>query len=577
MGDWSRLARSWLARASRGHCGITTEGAEGQCDFGESGSFDSSPGSQLGSVLRSGNSTLAAAACLRRCASCRRCQYVSISLKHADCSWYAACDRGLTRFGDFVSHVAPGKAVSPAQRSWQPSWNSTCGAHALADSPLCALWGGSCGAAYPTAAAPHALLLRRWVACGGAASHRLEGARRVAGADYDPVPWYMGVTDDELLANAPVDWKSPALRRQWRSASSGCVTRRCIVAALSGRWITFAGDSTHREVYNALIGLLASRYRASYKRFGPTIGGQPTAESAFAKAQVDVDTVVTIPSGGGGGGEGRRLGESERLPRPAAVLVLSFRFLRGLDGHKLRLNALHPHTRFFYPSWDGRAAETPTHLVLSGDQPQHPAAPSPLSRASPDTFVFHSCAWSLPAVNRSAYYYPNAACDPKHARTLQAEVRMADGSAGRARVHGGACMPRGSSELTDEEIYEGFALGLNASLRGLRRWLGARTRVLVRGCHSGVAPAKGEQREPAAAHPVRDQTAELRRMDGLMRSAASGLCMPFLDVWALDEQAGFYRGAKADFHVPHIGSAQAALAMLLALTASPNRCQLGSS
>ena len=94
------------------------------------------------------------------------------------------------------------------------------------------------------------------------------------------------------------------------------------------------------------------------------------------------------------------------------MLVLSFRFLRGLDTHKMRLNALHPHRRFFYPSWDERSKVTPTHLVLSGDLPERdPPSESPLAKPAPDTVIFHSCAWDLPAINRSYYYYPNGSAD----------------------------------------------------------------------------------------------------------------------------------------------------------------------
>ena len=58
-------------------------------------------------------------------------------------------------------------------------------------------------------------------------------------------------------------------------------------------------------------------------------------------------------------------------------------------------------------------------------------------------------------------------------------------------------------------------------------------------------------------------------MDALIRSAARGLCLPLLDVWALDRDAGFYSGKQEDFHVPQVGSMQSALAMLLVLTAAP--------
>ena len=146
-----RLASEWLARTSSGHCGVTEEGAEGVCDFGDSGSF----GSQLGVALHSGNWSMAAAACLRRCARCSRCRHVSLSLRYADCSWYASCSSGLTRFDDFVSGAAPGSAALPKERlpSWELAWNASCAAPPRVDSPLCDLWsGGRCSERrYPSA------------------------------------------------------------------------------------------------------------------------------------------------------------------------------------------------------------------------------------------------------------------------------------------------------------------------------------------------------------------------------------------------------------------------------------------
>jgi len=533
------MASSWHARATPGHCGVTTEGADGQCDYGESGSFTSV------AALRSGNWTLAASACLDRCARCRRCRYISLSLRHADCSWYATCTE-RSYFGDFISGRVTGKSLAPQARgAWDISWNASCAARPLADSPLCALWDGRCDATYPSATVPHALFLRRWMACGAAAKHRLDFARRIAGGGHDPVPWYMGVTNEELLANSPVDTQAPTIRQQWQQAKSGCMTRRCIVTALSHRWITFAGDSTHREVYDALLGLLAARYNASYKRQGPTIGGEPIKESLSAKAQADVDTTVTIPWG--------RDRDSVVVP-----LVLSFRFLRGLDMHKLRLNALSPHHRFFYPSWNARSDATPTHLVLSGDLPRMSELPSAMALPAPDTFFFHSCAWELPAVNRSQYYYPNSACATSYPPTVA--VGLANGSEGRARVHGGACKPRGSMHMSDQTIYAGFDQAINESLQDLPRWLHRRSRVLVRGCHSGVQASWGGRQH---------QAAELQHMDLLVRNAARGRCLPFLDAWELDRAAGFYKGRKEDFHVPAVGSMQAALSTLLAITAAP--------
>ena len=57
------------------------------------------------------------------------------------------------------------------------------------------------------------------------------------------------------------------------------------------------------------------------------------------------------------------------------------------------------------------------------------------------------------------------------------------------------------------------------------------------------------------------------RINGIIARVAAELCIPVLDVYALDAAAGFYwqDGAPPDFHAPTIASLQAALAVLLAM------------
>lgn len=78
-----RRARHWLAAAKHGYCAATSDA--GDCERGHKGSWP----------LHGGDARTwedAAATCLRQCADCKRCRYVSVSLWSMDCSWFAACD-----------------------------------------------------------------------------------------------------------------------------------------------------------------------------------------------------------------------------------------------------------------------------------------------------------------------------------------------------------------------------------------------------------------------------------------------------------------------------------------------------
>ena len=59
----------------------------------------------------------------------------------------------------------------------------------------------------------------------------------------------------------------------------------------------------------------------------------------------------------------------------------------------------------------------------------------------------------------------------------------------------------------------------------------------------------------------------MMRMNQIIARVAQQLCVPVLDVHALDKAAGFYfqEGARSDFHVPPIGALQAAFGALLAI------------
>jgi len=65
-----------------GHCG-PTESDAGDCASGNSGSWP---------IEASMPWHRARSTCRAHCASCSRCRFISYSLHHRDCSWYAVCD-----------------------------------------------------------------------------------------------------------------------------------------------------------------------------------------------------------------------------------------------------------------------------------------------------------------------------------------------------------------------------------------------------------------------------------------------------------------------------------------------------
>ena len=130
-----------------------------------------------------------------------------------------------------------------------------------------------------------------------------------------------------------------------------------------------------------------------------------------------------------------------------------------------------------------------------------------------------------------------------------------------ARTLGAACKRRGK-DLSDEQIYDGYAQQLEEALRFLRAHAGTSTTVIVRNCHAGSGGANVAER---ANEETQHQS--IMRMNQIIARVAQQLCVPVLDVHALDEAAGFYfqEGVRADIHVPPIGALQAAFAALLAI------------
>ena len=84
-----------------GYCAATRFGAN-KCQRGSSGAWP----------LRETTDLKAAAEeCLRRCAGCARCKYVSVATERGDCSWFASCDmsrlkRGKRDVSGFVTFAA---------------------------------------------------------------------------------------------------------------------------------------------------------------------------------------------------------------------------------------------------------------------------------------------------------------------------------------------------------------------------------------------------------------------------------------------------------------------------------------
>ena len=76
---------------ANGHCGATVAGDPYDCSSGSYGAFVL-PDSKVYDKW-----PVAIAACLHACASCERCNYVSVSTQYQDCSWYSSCGKRQER------------------------------------------------------------------------------------------------------------------------------------------------------------------------------------------------------------------------------------------------------------------------------------------------------------------------------------------------------------------------------------------------------------------------------------------------------------------------------------------------
>ena len=77
---------------------------------------------------------------------------------------------------------------------------------------------------------------------------------------------------------------------------------------------------------------------------------------------------------------------------------------------------------------------------------------------------------------------------------------------------------------------------------------------------------RAAQMSGPVTRPSRSTSQSCALINSIIARVAAELCIPVLDVYALDAAAGFYwqDGAPPDFHPPAIASLQAALAVLLA-------------
>ena len=86
-----------MASSRTGYCGETDADQKADCVAGDAGSV------VMSAQQLEGWSSLAAA-CLDECRRCARCNFISISLRWGDCSWFHTCPADLktATFG-FVS------------------------------------------------------------------------------------------------------------------------------------------------------------------------------------------------------------------------------------------------------------------------------------------------------------------------------------------------------------------------------------------------------------------------------------------------------------------------------------------
>eukprot|EP00966_Prymnesium_polylepis_P284866 6581514-Prymnesium_polylepis.1 len=105
---FTTILREWLNRSSSGFCAITDAAHASDCERDDKGVLGLLP-------MDAKSEQSAARACLIRCASCARCRYITVSLRHGDCSWYANCNLATLDQSIQPEHFLSGPAVLPMQ------------------------------------------------------------------------------------------------------------------------------------------------------------------------------------------------------------------------------------------------------------------------------------------------------------------------------------------------------------------------------------------------------------------------------------------------------------------------------
>ena len=305
-------------------------------------------------------------------------------------------------------------------------------------------------------------------------------------ARYNPSP-----KNEKRLTAAQGDLAAPVEA----SAGAGhraCLSPQCVISKrLAGRWILFMGDSTQRHLHDAFLKLLKTNFGMDELQVQPHLDGLPVKDRDNHK---DTDTVCAHNRGGyrSGGGQGWAKGEKQREPecfgplhpecseerpdlgwwanassRGAPATRVSMRFLRGLDAHKLEHNSKAWRERFFYKEWRQRSKKAPPNLLFQSA----PYTDHPVTRAwwghspEPDAIIFNSCAWDLPQINRSFYYFPYMVpgypC-PNPPPTMNATVRIKELRA--ARVVGAPCVKRAEVLMTELTLTPTLTLTLTLPL-----------------------------------------------------------------------------------------------------------------
>ena len=125
-----------------GFCGATVDGESNDCARDDLGSFGLKPHQLV-------NWSMAWTACTRHCLGCARCQYITVSLSNADCSWYASCNMRHLSKSPFargfrtrrVRRSVPHRLPEPTPLYEPPSGDATA-------APTCSIYVHDPGARY---------------------------------------------------------------------------------------------------------------------------------------------------------------------------------------------------------------------------------------------------------------------------------------------------------------------------------------------------------------------------------------------------------------------------------------------